>query len=84
MNLLLNEAFQQQTEADKKWVRATLSQVQLTSYYSGFADIVRLRSELQQKMGEDFDLKTFHNTFLSYGSVPIPVIRDLMLKGIEE
>lgn len=84
MNLLLNEAFQQQTEADKKWIRATVSQVQLTSYFSGYADILALRAEMKELKGEDFDIKTFNNTFLSYGSVPVPVIRELMLESLEE
>ena len=37
--------------------------------------------ELQkQKLGKDFDLKTFHNEFLSYGSAPVKYIRGLMDK----
>ena len=35
--------------------------------------------ELKEKMGEAFDLRTFHNKFLSYGNAPVPVIRKLML-----
>uniref|UniRef100_UPI003F690D35 DUF885 domain-containing protein n=1 Tax=Neptunicella sp. TaxID=2125986 RepID=UPI003F690D35 len=79
LDLLVNEAFQQQTEAEGKWRRATLSQVQLTSYFNGFAEIYAFREELKQKMGDKFDLKTFHNKFLSYGNAPVPVIRKLML-----
>src|SRR5690606_744156 len=36
MDLLMNQAFQEQAEADGKWKRATLSQVQLCSYFTGF------------------------------------------------
>lgn len=79
LNLLINEAFQEQTEAEGKWRRVTLTQVQLTSYYNGFAEIYALREELKQKLGDKFDLKSFHNQFLSYGNAPVPVIRDLML-----
>jgi uncharacterized protein (DUF885 family) len=79
MDLLLNQAFQQQSEAEGKWRRATLSQVQLTSYYNGFAEIYAFREELKDKLGDAFDLKDFHNRFLSYGSAPVPVIRSLML-----
>ena len=79
LDLLLNEGFQEQTEADGKWRRATLSQVQLTSYFNGYAEIYAFREELKTKMGEKFNLKEFHNKFLSFGNAPVPVIRKLML-----
>jgi hypothetical protein len=80
--LMLNEGFQEQTEAEGKWRRATVSQVQLTSYFTGYTEIYGFREELKQKMGGDFDLKTFNNKFLSYGSAPVPVIRTLMLEEL--
>ncbi|WP_028116851.1 DUF885 domain-containing protein [Ferrimonas senticii] len=79
LDLLVNEAFQQQTEAEQKWRRATLSQVQLTSYYSGFREIYDLRDELRASQGEQFNLKQFHQQFLSYGSAPVKEVRKLML-----
>lgn len=84
LDMLINEAFQEQTEATGKWRRATLSQVQLTSYYSGYAGIYAFREELKDKMGDDFNLKEFHDRFLSYGSAPVPVIRKLMLDEMED
>jgi len=83
LNLLMNEAFQERTEAEGKWRRATLTQVQLTSYYNGYAEIYAFREELKQKLGERFNLKDFHNQFLSYGNAPVPVIRELMLKDLD-
>ena len=82
IDILIREGFQEQTEADGKWRRATLSQVQLTSYYNGYAEILAFREELKVKMGEDFDLRNFHNKFLSYGNAPVPVIRKLMLREL--
>ncbi|QIZ76064.1 DUF885 domain-containing protein [Ferrimonas lipolytica] len=79
LDLLVNQAFQQQTEASQKWRRATLSQVQLTSYYSGFREIYDLREEQKLNKGEAFDLKDFHQQFLSYGSAPVKQIRGLMM-----
>ena len=85
LDLLMNEGFQERTEAEGKWNRATVSQVQLTSYFSGYAGIMAFREELKNKMGDRFDLRTFHNKFLSYGNSPVPVIRKLMLEewGLE-
>lgn len=80
MNLLVREAYQQQAEADGKWKRATLSQVQLCSYFTGFSEIVSLRDVLMKRKGKKFQLKKFHEEFLSYGSAPVRDIRKLMLK----
>lgn len=80
MDFLLNEAFQQQAEAAGKWRRVSLTQVQLTSYFSGYTEIYALREELKKKMGDKFNLKEFHEKFLSYGSAPVKYIRELMLK----
>ena len=81
VNLLVNEAFQQKKEAGEKWRRARLTQVQLTSYFTGLTEIYELREELKKKQGEAFDLKKFHEQFLSYGSAPVREIRELMLEG---
>ncbi|MFB2671115.1 DUF885 domain-containing protein [Shewanella xiamenensis] len=80
ISLMMDEAFQQRAEAEGKWRRATLSQVQLTSYYSGYREIYDFREEYKQLKGKDFDLKAFHEKFLSYGSAPVKYIRQLMLE----
>ena len=82
MNLLTNEAFQQQTEAENKWRRVSLTQVQLTSYFNGYTEIYEFREEMKKKLGDKFNLKEFHEKFLSYGSSPVKYIRELMLKEI--
>ena len=76
----MNGAFQERTEAEGKWRRATLSQVQLTSYFSGYREIYDLRERQKQQLGEDFNLKSFHETFLSFGSSPVKYISQLMDK----
>ncbi len=81
ITLMTREAFQQQTEATSKWLRATLSQVQLTSYFSGYTEITALRDEIRAKRGKDFSVKAFNNQFLSYGNAPVKSIRELMGAG---
>ena len=78
--LLMRDGFQEEAEARGKWLRATLSQVQLSSYFTGYTEIYALREELKQKQGKNFDLKTFHESFLSYGSAPVKYIRELLRK----
>ncbi|MDO7852422.1 DUF885 domain-containing protein [Hymenobacter convexus] len=80
VRLLRREGFQEEAEARGKWLRATLSQVQLSSYFTGYTEIYALREELKKKEGKDFDLKAFNENFLSYGSAPVKYIRELMLR----
>ena len=83
LELMMKQAFQQKAEAIGKWRRATLSQVQLTSYFAGYMAIMNLRDEMKQRLGDKFDLKTFNEKFLSYGNAPVPVIRELMLNELK-
>lgn len=78
MELLMNEAFQEEAEAKGKWKRVTLTSVQLCSYFTGYTEIYDLREEIKKKQGEKFNLKQFHETFLSFGSAPIREIKKLM------
>jgi uncharacterized protein (DUF885 family) len=78
MELLMNEAFQEEAEAKAKWKRATLTSVQLCSYFTGYTEIYDLREELKKKQGDKFNLKQFHETFLSFGSAPVREIKKLM------
>jgi uncharacterized protein (DUF885 family) len=43
-------------------------------YLIGTDLIHKLRSDLAARQGASFDLKEFHDSFLSYGSVPVAVI----------
>jgi uncharacterized protein (DUF885 family) len=83
LNMLMNEAFQQKTEAENKWKRVSVTQVQLCCYFTGYTEIYDFREEMKKKMGDKFDLKAFHEKFLSYGSAPVKYIRQLMLAEID-
>ena len=78
IEMLQTEAFQEASEATQKWRRLTLSQVQLTSYYAGYAEIYALREQMKQAQGADFNLRDWHNEFLSFGSSPVSEIAKLM------
>jgi uncharacterized protein (DUF885 family) len=80
LDLLINKGFQQQAEAENKWKRVSLTQVQLCCYFTGFTEISELREELKKKQGTAFNLKQFHEQFLNYGSAPVKYIRELMMK----
>ncbi|HCT26373.1 MAG TPA: hypothetical protein DIW85_09160 [Stenotrophomonas sp.] len=78
VDLLQRQAFQTHSEAVEKWHRVQVSSVQLTSYFSGYSEIMELREQRKQQLGASFNLKQFHEQFLSYGSAPVRVIKGLM------
>lgn len=79
VSLMMNEGFQEESEAKAKWVRAQLSSTQLSSYYVGATAIFDLREKYMEKMGDDFDLKSFHESLLSHGSPPVMYLNELLL-----
>ncbi|HRO28385.1 MAG TPA: DUF885 family protein [Luteimonas sp.] len=49
---------------------------QALSYYIGYKTIRDLREEAERALGARFDQKTFHDTILGLGSVPLPVLEE--------
>ena len=82
MDVLVNDAFQEKAEAEGKWKRARISSVQLTSYFNGLTEIQNLKNEIEQIQGGEFKIKEFNEEFLSYGSAPVRLIRELMLEKL--
>lgn len=78
LKYMVEEAFQERSEAEKKWHRAKVSQVQLTYYFTGFSEIYGFREQLKKSQGSAFDIKTFHEKFLSFGSAPVKAIEKMM------
>ncbi|HUM51147.1 MAG TPA: DUF885 domain-containing protein [Chitinophagales bacterium] len=80
MDLLVRQAFQQKTEAEGKWHRVQVTNVQLDCYFTGFKEITDLRNDYKTKLGNTYTVKKFNEKFLSYGSSPVKYIREMMLK----
>jgi uncharacterized protein (DUF885 family) len=41
--------------------------------------ILKLRNDYRAKMGAQFSLQSFHDTFISLGPLPLPLVRKAML-----
>lgn len=80
LDLLINQAFQQQAEAEGKWKRVQVTSVQLTSYFTGFYEILQLREAYKLQKGAQYSVKEFNEKILSYGSAPVKYIAEMMLK----
>jgi uncharacterized protein (DUF885 family) len=51
---------------------------QATSYYVGMSKIVELRERARRKLGSRFDLRSFHDTVLGNGPLPLPVLEEIV------
>jgi uncharacterized protein (DUF885 family) len=56
---------------------------QATSYTTGSLEIRRLREEAERRLGDEFDIRTFHDRVLEDGAVPLPVLRSKIRAWIE-
>ncbi|HEU4812972.1 MAG TPA: DUF885 domain-containing protein [Xanthomonadaceae bacterium] len=79
MELMTVTTFQQEREAAGKWVRAQLTSAQLPTYFVGYSEHMDLRSDMEAKLGDDFNAKAYHDQVLSYGSPAVRFVRQLML-----
>ena len=56
---------------------------QATSYMMGALEIMRLRKEAEQALGERFDIKEFHDLLLEDGTVPLVMMREKVERWVE-
>ncbi|HEX2691354.1 MAG TPA: DUF885 domain-containing protein [Kofleriaceae bacterium] len=76
--LMKNEAFQEDGEAVGKWKRARLSSAQLTTYFYGFTELLKLRHAAETQPG--FTERAYHDRLLSWGSPAMKYVRQLVAK----
>lgn len=79
MHLMTHDAFQQESEASGKWIRAQLTSAQLPTYFVGAQEHFDTRKAVQDTLGDQFNLKAYHDQMLSYGAPPVRFARQLML-----
>ncbi len=51
---------------------------QATGYMIGMLKILELRQQAMEQLGDQFDLREFHNVVLGNGSLPLEVLQDLV------
>ena len=57
---------------------------QALSYELGYLKILELRAKAEQALGPKFDLRAFHDTLLSLGSVPLPLLAQRIDRFVAE
>ena len=63
------------TRGDEMVDRIAILPGQLTAYDSGGLEILALRAETQQALGDDFDIREFHDRILENGTIPLAQLR---------
>ena len=79
MKLMVEGGFQEEREAAGKWIRAQLTSTQLSTYFVGYQEHLGMHAAVQERWGDDFTLRRYHDQALSYGSPPVRFVRALML-----
>ena len=79
-SFFMDKAFMGQFPARKEALRGTFDPGYL-NYTLGKLMILKLREDYIEERGSAFSLKEFHDTLLSYGAPPIPLLREAMLKS---
>jgi uncharacterized protein (DUF885 family) len=51
---------------------------QATAYYIGYTKLIELRQKAMDELGDQFDLKEFHNLLLGNGAMPLDILERVM------
>jgi uncharacterized protein (DUF885 family) len=81
MRLMVEDGFQEESEAANKWDRARLSSTQLCEYFLGAAEMTELEHEARARAaaaGKEFVYRPFLESVLAHGTPSTPVIRDIL------
>ena len=81
MRLMVEQGYQEESEAANKWDRARLSSTQLCEYFLGYTEMTELEREARRRAeeaGERFHWRPFLESVLAHGTPPTPVIRDIL------
>jgi uncharacterized protein (DUF885 family) len=79
----MDNAFMSREAAHKEALRGT--QDATYGYYTlGKLEILKLRADMQKKLGAKFTLEKFHDAYLAHGDPPIPLLRPLLLGDADD
>lgn len=76
----MNDAYMEELPARKEAERGTFDPGYL-AYTLGKLMLLKLRRDYRSEQDNAFSLKRFHDTFLSFGAPPIPLVRKMMLRN---
>ncbi|WP_051286206.1 DUF885 domain-containing protein [Salinimicrobium terrae] len=72
-----------ESDAVKMVERHIVMPGQATAYKIGMNKILELREYAKKELGEEFDLREFHDVVLTNGSVPLNVLEELVVEWVQ-
>lgn len=82
-SFFMENAYMEETPARKEAERGTYDPGYL-NYTLGKLMILKLKEDWKTDQGKKYSLKRFHDTLLSFGAPPLPLVRELMLQEMGE
>ena len=79
VRFMVEEGFQEKTQAEKKLKRAQLDSTQLAQYDLGFEEIEELEKDARQKLGAKFTQRMFDEALIGHGSIAVKHLRTYLL-----
>ncbi|WP_037373289.1 DUF885 domain-containing protein [Salinimicrobium xinjiangense] len=73
-----------ESDAIKMVERHIVMPGQATAYKIGMNKILELREYAKEELGDNFDIKEFHDIILSNGSVPLNVLEEMVVEWVEK
>ncbi len=81
---LMNNTTIPEAEINREVDRYTVWPGQATAYMIGLLKIRELRARSEMALGDDFDIRQFHDALLSNGSVPLDVLEQMIDTWIDD
>jgi len=81
VEMLVDVAKLEKTNAIAEVKRYSYTPTQPMTYIMGKMEILKLRDDFKKASGKAFNLKKFHDQLLSYGTIPIRMVRERMLES---
>ncbi len=82
VDMLVKVAKLEKTNAIAEVKRYTYTPTQPMTYAMGKMEILKLRDDFKKLRGKAFNLKKFHDQLLSYGTIPVQMVRERMLERL--
>ncbi len=79
IGFLTEKAKLERTNAEREVKRYCATPTQPMSYLVGKRQIMDLKKEFQTAKGKGFELKEFHNQLLSFGTIPVALVKEGLL-----
>jgi len=83
VEMLVDVAKLEKTNAIAEVKRYSYDPTQPMTYIMGKMEILKLRDDFKKASGKAFNLKKFHDQLLSYGTIPVRMVRERMLGNLD-